>query len=389
MTGRLRARGAVLLDPGIEVVEAILTTRCNLRCRYCDQGRPTPTAMPADTLDEAVRRLVSSKLVRPQLTLYGGEPLLAPSLVRRALNRVQEWAPPWMKPDVKIVTNGTLLDEEALRLLASCKVHVTLSFDGIAAAQDARAPGTFQALDRLLLRWRRAYPAHFRNRFSVNMTLTPANVPHLSESFRYFLSRDVRDVGIAPAAERAQGWTRRQARELARQLAAVRRISIAELRRSGRIPFRALRAADAKAPTRGGPACGCGVHRALCVDVDGRVAPCPAFIQSVLPDRAPIHRRIAAALGGMSVFDSDVPEALLRRERRARTLRSLRLPAARRGWNRRCARCAARASCLICPAAIALAGGRVPQFHCDLNRLLARHRVALSRESSQSPNATT
>lgn len=375
---------AAFLDPGVEVVEAMLTTRCNLRCEYCDQSRGKPRTMAASVLDAAVRRLVSSRLQSPVFTLYGGEPLLAAPLVRRALDRTREWAPGWMKPDVRIMTNGTRLDEETARLLASRDVHVTLSCDGIQAAQEQRSPGSFEVLDRLLVRWRRKYPAHFRERFAVKMTLTPANVPHLAASFRYLLSRGVREVEIAPAAQRAPRWNRRQARTLDRQLAAVARLSVAEFRRSGSIPFRALRPYDPPPPERSGPACGCGSHGGLFVDVDGIIAPCAAFIPSALPNGAPTHKRIVAALGGLTVSDADLPDRLLRRERRARTLRSLRAPADRVGWSQRCSRCAARASCLVCPAAIALAGGRVPAFHCDLNRLLAKHRSRFQRIARQS-----
>jgi sulfatase maturation enzyme AslB (radical SAM superfamily) len=345
--------------------------------------------MPASVLDAAVRKLVSSRLQRPVLTLYGGEPLLAAPLVRRAVDRTREWAPAWMKPGVRIMTNGTRLDEETVRFLASRDVYVTLSCDGIAAAQDERSPGSFETLDRLLIRWRRRHPAHFRNRFSVKMTLTPKNVPYLTASFRYFLSRGVREVEIAPAAERGARWTRRQAAELDRQLQEVARLSKTEFRRSGRIPFRALRPYDPSPPGRGEPACGCGSHGLLFVDVDGRIAPCAAFIPSALPDRAPTHKRIIGALGGMTVFDADLPDALLRRERRARTLRSLRAPADRTGWSRRCSRCPARASCLVCPGAVALAGGRVPAFHCNVNRLLAKHRSGFPWQTPHSSRSFT
>ncbi|MBK9064082.1 MAG: radical SAM protein [Acidobacteria bacterium] len=371
--------GVAALDPGVRVVETMLTTQCNMRCRYCDQRRSASRAMPSTVLDAAVRRLVSSKLVRPQLTLYGGEPLLAAPLVRRALDRVREWAPPWMTPDVRIVTNGTRLDEEMSGLLVRREVFITISCDGVPAAQNARSPGSFEDLDELFVRMRREHPAHFRNRVAVKVTLTPSNVSHLAESFRYFLSRGIRTVEIAPAAARASGWSRRQARELDRQLAAVVRLSREEYRRSGRIPFRALRPYEASAPAPGGPACGCGSHGLLFVDVDGRIAPCAAFIPSALPERAPIHRRIVAALDGLHVSAPDLASGLLRREGRARRLRSLRRPADRNRTSRRCSRCPARASCLVCPGATALAGGRVPEFQCDVNRLVVFHRTQFHR----------
>ena len=101
-----------LLDLGARTVELMLTTGCNLRCRYCYQRRRAPRTMSPAVLDAAVRRLVASRYDRPWLIFYGGEPLLAAPLVRRALERVRLWAPRRMRPDVRILTNGTRLDEK-------------------------------------------------------------------------------------------------------------------------------------------------------------------------------------------------------------------------------------------------------------------------------------
>ena len=362
-------------DPGVRHVGLMLTTGCNLHCAYCNQRRAGARTMPLDVLDGAVLRLVSSRLERPQLTLFGGEPLLAAPLVQRALDRVREWAPPWMRPDVRIVTNGTRLDEETLGLLVRRDVFITISFDGVARAQDARAPGIFKALDGLLLRIARDHPEHFRNRVAVKMTLTPDNVPCLSDSFRYFLSRGVRNVDLAPAFLSDARWSARQASELGRQFAAVVRLSAAELGRSGEISFTAFRIRE-DIPL-GGPACACGSHGLVFVDVDGALAPCSGLVPSTLEPRPAALRRVVAALGGVHVNDADLPAALRRREARARRLGFLRRPVDRPETRRRCLRCAARATCLVCPIAIVSAGRHVPAFHCDLNRLLAKHRSGL------------
>ena len=382
----MSARRAVpyeeLLDPGVQTVHLMLTTGCNFRCTYCLQERPVARQMPPDVLDAAVRRLVSSRLDRPILTLFGGEPLLAAPLVRRALDRVREWAPSRMTPDVRIVTNGSRLDEEMTRLLVSRNVVITLSFDGVAAAQDERSPGSFEALDRLLVRLRRNHPGHFRNRLAVMATLTARNAPFLADSVRYFLSRRVRDVGFVPVLPDDPHWNARTARELDRQLAEVARLSIEEFRRSGDVPFRPFRGAPSESPVDGVPACVCGSRGLVFVDVDGSVAPCPAFAPSTLGDRPRALRRVLAALGGLHVADPDLPASLVSRERHARRLRFLSSPALRTGPRGPCARCKALASCSVCPQSVACNGGRVPTFHCDVNRLFARHRAAFRRQTT-------
>jgi sulfatase maturation enzyme AslB (radical SAM superfamily) len=379
MPARAVARPTELLDPGVRTVELMLTTACNFQCSYCDQRRAAGRTMPPAVLDAAICRLVSSRLQRPRLTLFGGEPLLAAPLVRRALDRVRRCAPRWMKPEVRIMTNGTLLDEGMTRLLASRDVFITISFDGVPPAQEARSPGSFEVLDRLLVRIKREHPTYFRKRVAVKVTLTRENVRFLSESFRYFLSRGIGTVDIAPVSAGNAGWTAAQAQVLDRQLAVVARLSRKEFRRSGEIPFTAFRSATVRVVTPGAPACGCGSRGLVFVDVDGSLAPCSGLVPSTLGPTPAALRRVAVALGGLRVTDVDLPSALRRREDHARRLRFLRKPADRPTTKRKCARCAARATCLVCPVSIALARGRVPAFPCDVNRLVERHRAAFQR----------
>jgi sulfatase maturation enzyme AslB (radical SAM superfamily) len=375
-------RAENLLDPGVRAVDLMLTTGCNLRCAYCYQQRGAMREMAPEVLDAAIRRLVSSRLDRPRLTLFGGEPLLAVPLVRRALGRVREWAPPRMKPDVRIFTNGTRLDEEMTHLLASRDVHITLSFDGVAPAQDDRRTGSFELLDRLLVRLRRDHPRHFRKRLAIKATLTSRNVPFLSESFNYFLYRGVRDLEFVPVLPDDAGWNARMARELDRQLTEVTRLSIQEFRRTGEVPFRLFRPGFAEPAADGTRACDCGSRGLLFVDVDGALAPCVAFAPSTFGARPRPLGRVLAALGGLHVTDPGLPAALIRREKRADGLRVLAGSANRQGPRGACARCKARPTCFVCPVAIACNGGRVPTFHCDVNRLFARHRAAFHRQTA-------
>ena len=374
-----------LLDLGARTVELMLTTGCNLRCRYCYQRRRAPRTMSPAVLDAAVRRLVASRYDRPWLIFYGGEPLLAAPLVRRALERVRLWAPRRMRPDVRILTNGTRLDEKMTRFLVSRDVFVTLSFDGVAPAQDDRAPESFALLDRLLVRLRRDHPRHFRERFGVKVTLTSRNAPFLSPSFRYLLSRGVRDVEVCAVIPDDGGWNARTRRELDRQLAEVVRLSVVEFRRSGRVPFRVFQGPVAAPAADGAAACGCASRGSLFVDVDGSLAPCERLAPSTLRSPPVALRRVAAALGGLHVTDPDLPAALARRERIARRLPFLAGARDRQGPRGPCATCKARSVCFVGPVAVTSNGGRVPQFHCDVNRLLARHRAAFLSQTAPEP----
>jgi sulfatase maturation enzyme AslB (radical SAM superfamily) len=364
------------LDPGVRSVDLMLTSRCNQNCAYCLQRRGA-REMAERVADAAIRRLLSSRLDRPQLTILGGEPLLAMPLVRHVLESVRARAPSWMKPDVRIVTNGCLLDEETSRLLARHDVFIALSTDGVAPAQDDRGRGSFARIDRLLIRLRRDHPDHFRARFAVLSTMTSRNVPHLAASIAYFFRRGVRDVAIVPVLPDDPGWNARTARELDRQLREIVAVSVTDYRRTGEIPLRILRGVEGG--NRDASPCACGSRAALSVDVDGTLAGCSAMVPSMLRAPSPEVRRASKALSGLRVTDRDLPASLDRRERRARRIPMLDRTRPR-GSSGSCTGCAAWSTCFVCPIAVASGHGSVPRFHCDVNRLFARHRAAFQRE---------
>lgn len=72
--------------------------------------------------------------------------------------------------------------------------------------------------------------------------------------------------------------------------------------------------------------------------------------------------------------------AVVRRERRADWRPFLSRPNNRRRQCSPCARCKVRSTCFVCSAAVACNGSRVPALHCDLNRLLDRHREMFMQE---------
>lgn len=372
-----------LLDPGVRTVELMLTTACNLRCTYCYQQRKPPRTMSREVLDAAIRQLVSSRLQRPRLTLYGGEPLLAAPLVRLALERVRACAPEKMKPDVRVVTNGTLLDEEMVRLLVSRDVFITLSIDGVAPAQDDRSPGSFDLLDGLLIRLRRDHPGHFRKRVAVMATLTSRNVPVLSASFRYFLSRGLKEIDVVPVQPNDSGWNAQAARELGRQLGEIVDVSLEKFRQSEDVPFGPFRNRAGNWAADGAPPCSCGSRGLLVVEPNGTLAPCDFLAVSTFGVKPAPLRRVLAALGGLRVTDPELSAALIRRGRHARRLRFLAGSAARLGPHGACARCKVRSVCFVCPVAVTCNGGRVPAFHCDVNRLFAQYRKAFEKAATR------
>lgn len=110
--------------------------------KHADQTwRSQPAIMSEEVTEALARRVceyVSHEDIRAiSVIFHGGEPLLAgaPRIVETA-SRLREAVPQRTAIGFSLQTNGTLLDEESLSLLASAGIWVSLSIDGGMKAHD-------------------------------------------------------------------------------------------------------------------------------------------------------------------------------------------------------------------------------------------------------------
>jgi uncharacterized protein len=141
--------------------------RCNLACDYCyvytmaDQSwRERPRVMTRTTWLAAAARMAehaeTHRLPTMRLVLHGGEPLLAGAdQLATLVSDFRAAMPGTCRLDVRVQTNGVLLDEATLTRLREHDVSVGISLDGPSADNDRhrRLPGgggSFAAVDRAL-----------------------------------------------------------------------------------------------------------------------------------------------------------------------------------------------------------------------------------------------
>lgn len=119
-----------------------LDERCNLRCAYCPHTLAAAWTRPHGERrmsEDTVRAAVDLFLAcagggSPSISLYGGEPLLAPGLVRVVADLVHAAR----RPEIRIIldTNGTLLDDAMVEIIAERGLHLQVSLDGPAPIHD-------------------------------------------------------------------------------------------------------------------------------------------------------------------------------------------------------------------------------------------------------------
>lgn len=346
--------------PRLHSLTLTLTEACNLACPYCFQHPRGSTTMSAATLRASLH--LAARLGGRDCTvvLSGGEPLLALDLVRQAIAG--------RAGSTRLLTNGILLDRALLAELADADVELQISCDGVAAAQDQRAPDTWAGLAGILASLRKDAPSYLQRRVSLAMVITPANVGLLSRSVAWALASGCAQIVIEPARGLAADWGDEACALLWREMARVVALARREQRRSGRAPLAILQPASAFG--RMSPdACDAASLRSLTVAADGQVQGCGYLAAAARRGRSDAVVRAAARLALGHVDD---PGLVARWQHRVATPAAPLFPRIRRtAPGRRCRDCRWLRQCLVCPAA-GPDPERAPDAHCLFQRLLAR-----------------
>jgi uncharacterized protein len=123
-------------------------SRCDLACDHCyvyeaaDQSwRVRPMVISDAVASQAARRIGehadAHRLAAVQVVLHGGEPLLAGrARLRRIALELHSALPSACRLDLRVHTNGVLLDEQFCELFAEHGVKIGVSVDGDRAAND-------------------------------------------------------------------------------------------------------------------------------------------------------------------------------------------------------------------------------------------------------------
>ena len=114
-----------------------IANRCNLQCEYCYERHSTNIAAPGNmSVDTAIRTLdlfYSKYSYIRELKLFGGEPALNQPVIDAVGNHVEQLFSEGKirkKPVLKILTNGTIMNQEFIDLIRKYQIKVVFSIDG-------------------------------------------------------------------------------------------------------------------------------------------------------------------------------------------------------------------------------------------------------------------
>jgi sulfatase maturation enzyme AslB (radical SAM superfamily) len=366
----------------IGVVELVLTSRCNLKCGYCFENEKKDLSMSWEIAQRSLDLALASAEPRPTVVFFGGEPTLEFETIRRAILYAEEKRPRWKRFTWSMVTNGMLLGKDEIDFLASHRVFVQISFDGVPEAQIFRGKGTFEPVDALLDTLRLGWRSFFKARVSVAMTLLPRTVPLLARSIDYFLAKRVPWVKIGPKHTFDPYWKLEMIDELDRQFSAVRRASIEHYRKTGSVPLDIFRKSGRSRVERPEEIemCGVGSGTQIAVDVDGTTHGCAMFARSFQKYPSPFFRERIQEMEMGDVRGEALGERLVVYPEKVRAAEFFDDKQLKRSSYGECGTCRFLATCNVCPASIGHIPGntdphRVPDFLCAYNLISLKHRA--------------
>ena len=172
-----------------------LTGRCNLACRFCGQAKGMLASSRRDELStqewlrcaEELKCAAERTGHKPEIMLWGGEPLLYPEFDLLARTLCSQGF------SLGIVTNGTMLDQHS-PVIAKCFENIFVSVDGGRAEHDAmRGAGVY---DRV-----RAGVKSIRDRrgkLTLLCTVSDLNVDRLAELPESLLALEPDGIVLQP-----------------------------------------------------------------------------------------------------------------------------------------------------------------------------------------------
>lgn len=134
--------------PDLQEIIFVLTNNCNLECPYCSRNKLDSGATNGSITDECIDKVilqifdvfedqVDNKHIR--VLFYGGEPLLYFNKMKYIMDKIKKYNLRRKKQitfNYKVVTNGTLLNEDIINFSKENLVGYSVSLDGIGRIHD-------------------------------------------------------------------------------------------------------------------------------------------------------------------------------------------------------------------------------------------------------------
>jgi His-Xaa-Ser system radical SAM maturase HxsB len=127
--------GHLFTDTSLHI--AVVTTRCNMNCLYCQTKTNAPQDMTIEVASRILKYVFDTQNPYANIEFQGGEPLLNWEIIKFITENASRINTGNKHLAISLVTNGTLLDDKKIEYLAKHNVGICFSFDGPSTVHNA------------------------------------------------------------------------------------------------------------------------------------------------------------------------------------------------------------------------------------------------------------
>jgi uncharacterized protein len=277
-----------------KTITFVVTEQCNMRCTYCYQTGKNNNRMTREVAFKAIDTILDQNKMRgyldPEetpgviLDFIGGEPLLEIELIEDIVDyfrwKAFELNHPWLDCYMfSFSSNGLLyFDENVQRFLAKNdgRVSLAITIDGDKTLHDAcrvdiAGQGTYDRVSKAI----KDLVAKGRLK-STKVTIAPGNVAYVKDAILHLFDLGLTDIHANCVFE--EGWEKKHARELYRQMVALADVMIEKkLYETKYVSLFSEIIGQPMDPAENGNWCG-GDGKMLAIGPDGRLYPCLRYM---------------------------------------------------------------------------------------------------------------
>lgn len=177
---------------------AVVTTRCNLKCRYCQTKSLKEKDMSYEVVSRVLKYIFDVQSPCVTLEFQGGEPLLNWEVLAFLIKHARKFN---VNKDLRIalVTNLTLLDEERMKFLKDFDVEICASLDGPKDIHDRNrvfkdGRGSYDTVTKNIKKLR----DKFSKRINLLPTITKYALRHFKEIVDEYIKWGQVEISLRP-----------------------------------------------------------------------------------------------------------------------------------------------------------------------------------------------
>ena len=183
---------------------AVVTTRCNLKCNYCQTKVEQPQDMDFAVAARILKYIFDVRNQQINLEFQGGEPLLNWKMVKFMIENARRINTAGKDLVLSLVTNGTYLDQEKIDFLLDNNVSICISLDGPAAIHNKNRvlnnnQATYDKVITAIKRLKKAYQKRKINKsLDLLLTVTRYSLPFAEKIIDEYVKLGAERIALRP-----------------------------------------------------------------------------------------------------------------------------------------------------------------------------------------------